>query len=40
MAKHVRLTAPDQARPIVSEYLFLLYRRTRPAGELHAVLPD
>jgi hypothetical protein len=40
MADTVFLTSPDQARPIVSEYLALLYRQTEPYDELHALLPD
>lgn len=40
MSNPVLLTSPDQARPIVSEYLALLYRRTEPYDELHVVLPD
>lgn len=40
MPNPVLLTSPDQARPIVAEYLAQLYRRTDPSDELHVVLPD
>lgn len=40
MAKPVRLTSPEQARPIIADYLCRLYRRTHPSEELHVVLPD
>lgn len=40
MSNLVLLTSPDQARPIVSEYLAALYRRTDPTEELHVLLPD
>lgn len=36
----VLLISPDQARPIVSEYLALLYRRSDPSEELRVLLPD
>ena len=40
MSNPVLLISPDQARPVVSEYLARLYRRTDPSDELHVVLPD
>lgn len=40
MSNPVLLISPDQARPVVSEYLARLYRRTDPSDELRVVLPD
>ena len=40
MSDSVLLTSPEQARPIIADYLGRLYRRTDPSEELHVVLPD